>query len=41
MFKKDGSIFVIHELENQYLPDLLKNDALGGPRITCLVIVEG
>jgi hypothetical protein len=41
MFEKDGNVWVIYGLENQYLPDLPKKDTLGGPRIACGVVVEG
>ncbi len=41
MCDKDGTVYVNHELENQYLPDLLQKDALGGPRIVSVSIVEG
>jgi hypothetical protein len=41
MFEKDGNVCVIRGLENQYLLDLLKRDALGGRRIASVSIVEG
>jgi superoxide dismutase, Cu-Zn family len=39
LFDKDGSAFVIHGLEDKYLPDPPTKDAPGGPRIACGVIV--
>jgi Cu-Zn family superoxide dismutase len=39
LFDKDGSAFIIHGLEDQYLPDPPMKDAPGGPRIACGVIV--
>jgi Cu-Zn family superoxide dismutase len=39
LFDKDGSAFIIHGLEDQYLPDPPTKDAPGGPRIACGVIV--
>ena len=36
----DGSAFIIHELEDKYLPDPVTKDAPGGPRIACGVIVK-
>lgn len=41
VFDHDGSALVIHELEDQYLPDLSNKDVPGGPRIACGVIVKG
>ena len=41
MCDKDGSVFVIHELENRYLPDLPKKDTLGEPRMACGVTGKG
>jgi superoxide dismutase, Cu-Zn family len=38
LFDKDGSAFIIHGLEDQYLPDPPTKDAPGGPRIACGVI---
>ncbi len=38
LFDKDGSAFIIHELEDKYLPDPPSKDAPGGPRIACGVI---
>lgn len=40
VFDGDGSAFIIHELEDQYLPDPPTKDAPGGPRIACGVIVR-
>ena len=40
LFDKDGSAFIIHELDDKYLPDPLTKDAPGGPRIACGVIVK-
>lgn len=40
LFDTDGSAFIIHELDDQYLPDPLTKDAPGGPRIACGVIVK-
>ena len=40
LLDKDGSAFVIHELEDKYLPDPPSKDAPGGPRIACGVIVK-
>jgi len=40
VFDKDGSAFIIHELEDKYLPDPPTKDAPGGPRIACGVIVK-
>jgi Cu-Zn family superoxide dismutase len=40
LFDKDGSAFIIHELEDKYLPDPPTKDAPGGPRIACGVIVK-
>lgn len=40
LFDKDGSAFVIHELQDKYLPDPPTKDAPGGPRIACGVIVK-
>lgn len=39
LFDKDGSAFIIHGLEDKYLPDPPTKDAPGGPRIACGVIV--
>ncbi|MDO9116485.1 MAG: superoxide dismutase family protein [Nitrospira sp.] len=41
LFDQDGSALVIHELEDQYLPDPPNKDAPGGPRIACGVIIKG
>ena len=38
LFDKDGSAFIIHGLEDKYLPDPPTKDAPGGPRIACGVI---
>lgn len=38
LFDKDGSAFIIHGLEDKYLPDPPAKDAPGGPRIACGVI---
>jgi Cu-Zn family superoxide dismutase len=40
LFDKDGSAFIIHELQDKYLPDPPTKDAPGGPRIACGVIVK-
>ncbi len=40
VFDKDGSAFIIHGLEDKYLPDPPTKDAPGGPRIACGVIVK-
>ena len=40
LFDKDGSAFIIHGLEDKYLPDPPTKDAPGGPRIACGVIVK-
>ncbi len=40
VFDQDGSAFIIHELEDRYLPDPPTKDAPGGPRIACGVIVR-
>ena len=40
LFDKDGSAFIVHELDDKYLPDPLIKDAPGGPRIACGVIVK-
>lgn len=40
VFDKDGSAFIIHELEDKYLPDPPTKDAPGGSRIACGVIVK-
>lgn len=40
LFDKDGSAFIIHELEDKYLPDPPTKDAPGGARIACGVIVK-
>ena len=40
LFDKDGSAFIIHELDDKYLPDPPTKDAPGGPRIACGVIVK-
>ena len=36
----DGSAFIIHELEDKYLPDPPTKDGPGGSRIACGVIVK-
>jgi superoxide dismutase, Cu-Zn family len=41
VFDKDGSAFVVHELEDKYLPDPPTKDAPGGARIACGVITKG
>lgn len=38
LFDTDGSAFIIHGLEDQYLPDPPTKDAPGGPRIACGII---
>ena len=40
LFDTDGSAFIIHELDDKYLPDPPTKDAPGGPRIACGVIVK-
>lgn len=40
LFDKDGSAFIIHELQDQYVPDPPNKDAPGGARIACGVIVK-
>jgi len=40
LFDKDGSAFIIHGLQDQYMPDPPTKDAPGGPRIACGVIVK-
>lgn len=40
LFDQDGSAFIVHELEDRYLPDPPTKDAPGGPRIACGVIVR-
>ncbi len=40
LFDKDGSAFIIHELEDKYLPDPPTKDGPGGPRIACGVITK-
>lgn len=40
LFDNDGSAFIIHELEDKYLPDPPTKDAPGGPRIACGVILK-
>lgn len=40
LFDKDGSAFIVHELEDQYRPDPPMKDGPGGPRIACGVIVK-
>lgn len=40
LFDKDGSAFIIHELQDKYVPDPPTKDAPGGPRIACGVIVK-
>ena len=40
LFDKDGSAFIIHELDDKYLPDPSTKDAPGGLRIACGVIVK-
>lgn len=39
LFDVDGSAFIIHGLEDQFLPDPPTKNAPGGPRIACGVIV--
>ena len=41
LFDTDGSAFIIHELDDKYLPDSPTKDAPGGPRIACGMIVKG
>ena len=40
LFDQDGSALIVHELEDQYLPDPPTTDGPGGPRIACGVIVK-
>ncbi|MBL0039231.1 MAG: superoxide dismutase family protein [Nitrosomonadales bacterium] len=40
LFDGDGTAFIIHEFEDQYLPDPPTKDAPGGPRIACGVILK-
>ena len=40
LFDSDGSAFIIHDLEDKYLPDPRTKDAPGGPRIACGIIVR-
>ncbi|MDH4085074.1 MAG: superoxide dismutase family protein [Nitrospira sp.] len=40
LFDQNGSAFIVHELEDQYLPDPPMSDGPGGPRIACGVIVK-
>ncbi|MBK9308224.1 MAG: superoxide dismutase family protein [Nitrospira sp.] len=40
LFDQDGSAFIVHELEDQYLPDPPTTDGPGGTRIACGVIVK-
>lgn len=40
LFDADGSAFIIHELEDKFLPDPPTKDAPGGPRIACGVILK-
>lgn len=40
LFDYDGSAFVIHELQDKYLPDPPTKDAPGGARIACGIIVK-
>lgn len=40
LFDEDGSAFIVHELEDQYLPDPPTTDGPGGARIACGVIVK-
>jgi Cu-Zn family superoxide dismutase len=40
LFDKDGSAFIIHELQDKYLPDPPTKDAPGGPRIACGIILK-
>jgi len=40
LFDKDSSAFIIHDLQNRYVPDPPTKYALGGPRVACVVIVE-
>jgi superoxide dismutase, Cu-Zn family len=40
LLDSDGSAFIIHELQDKYLPDPPTKDAPGGPRIACGVIVK-
>ncbi len=40
LFDMDGSAFIIHSLEDKYLPDPPAKDAPGGPRIACGIVVK-
>lgn len=40
LFDNDGSAFILHELEDKYLPDPPAKDAPGGSRIACGVILK-
>lgn len=40
LFDHDGSAFIVHELPDKYLPEPPHQDAPGGPRIACGVIVK-
>jgi len=40
LFDQDGSALIVHELEDQYLPDPPTRDGPGGARIACGVIVK-
>lgn len=40
LFDNDGSAFILHELEDKYLPDPPTKDAPGGSRIACGVILK-
>ena len=40
LFDKDSSAFIIHELQDRYVPDPPTKDAPGGQRFACGVIVK-
>jgi len=40
LLDQDGSAFIVHEMEDQYLPDPPTKDGPGGPRIACGVIMK-
>ena len=41
LFDADGSAFIVHGVEDKYLPEPPTKDAPGGPRIACGVIEKG
>lgn len=40
LFDQDGTAFIIHESEGKYMPGPPSEDAPGGARIACGVIVK-